>query len=155
MFTVYYSIFALSAMHHQKDLAPSAALVSVLLMFSNLATFVASSVWGWAADVLGRRVDGHSRTIALVIAPTYLLTNGYLILAIGFAVQGLFGGGDIRTERELPVRALPDRSTRDSSWLLCHQSASSSASSSLYCLDWRRRAKSWCPIFIFAYEPGG
>jgi MFS family permease len=31
-------------------------------------------------------------TIALAITPTYLFTNDYLTLAIGFSVQGLFGG---------------------------------------------------------------
>src|ERR1700693_5053443 len=49
-FTVYYSIFALFATHLQKDLALSAALVAVPLMFSNAATFVSSFLWGWVAD---------------------------------------------------------------------------------------------------------
>jgi SHS family lactate transporter-like MFS transporter len=92
-FTVYYSIFALFATHLQKDLALSAALVSVPLMFSNAATFVASFIWGRVADTLGRRWSMIiPAVIALAITPTYLLTNDYMTLAIGFAVQGLFGG---------------------------------------------------------------
>ena len=92
-FTVYYSIFALFATHLQKDLALSAALVSVPLMFSNAATFVASFIWGRVADTLGRRwAMIIPAVIALAITPTYLLTNDYMTLAIGFAVQGLFGG---------------------------------------------------------------
>src|SRR4051794_32903597 len=92
-FIVYYSIFALFATHLQKDLGLSAALVSVPLIFSNAATFVASFVWGWVADVLGRRWSMIiPAVIALLITPTYLLTNDYLTLAIGFSVQGLFGG---------------------------------------------------------------
>jgi MFS transporter, SHS family, lactate transporter len=92
-FTVYYSIFALFATHLQKDLELSAALVSVPLMFSNAATFVASFVWGWVADVFGRRwAMIIPAVIALLITPTYLLANDYLTLAIGFSVQGLFGG---------------------------------------------------------------
>jgi SHS family lactate transporter-like MFS transporter len=92
-FTVYYSIFALFATHLQKDLALSAALVSVPLMFSNAATFVASFVWGWVSDVFGRRWSMIiPAVIALLITPTYLLTNDYVTLAIGFSVQGLFGG---------------------------------------------------------------
>jgi len=92
-FTVYYSIFALFATHLQKDLALSAALVSVPLMFSNAATFAASFVWGWVADVFGRRWSMLiPAAIALLITPIYLLTSDYVLLAVGFAVQGLFGG---------------------------------------------------------------
>jgi MFS transporter, SHS family, lactate transporter len=92
-FTVYYSIFALFATHLQKDLALSAALVSVPLMFSNAATFVASFFWGRVADILGRRWSMIiPAVIALAITPIYLLTNDYMTVAIGFAVQGLFGG---------------------------------------------------------------
>jgi MFS transporter, SHS family, lactate transporter len=92
-FVVYYSIFGLFATHLQKDLALSAALVAVPLMFSNAATFAASFVWGWVADVVGRRwAMILPAIIALAVTPTYLLTNDYLTLAIGFSVQGLFGG---------------------------------------------------------------
>jgi MFS transporter, SHS family, lactate transporter len=92
-FIVYYSIFGLFATHLQKDLALSAALVSVPLIFSNAATFAASFVWGWVADVLGRRWSMIiPAAIALLITPSYLLTSDYLTLAIGFALQGLFGG---------------------------------------------------------------
>jgi SHS family lactate transporter-like MFS transporter len=92
-FTVYYSIFALFATHLQKDLALSAALVAVPLMFSNAATFVASFLWGWVSDAFGRRWSMIiPAIIALAVTPTYLFTNDYLTLAIGFSVQGLFGG---------------------------------------------------------------
>jgi SHS family lactate transporter-like MFS transporter len=92
-FVVYYSIFGLFATHLQKDLALSAALVSVPLIFSNAATFAASFVWGWVADVLGRRWSMIiPAIIALAITPFYLFTNDYLILAIAFSLQGLFGG---------------------------------------------------------------
>jgi MFS transporter, SHS family, lactate transporter len=92
-FVVYYSIFALFATHLQKDLALSAALVSVPLIFSNAATFAASFLWGWVADGVGRRWSMIiPALIALLITPSYLLTGDYLTLAIGFSVQGLFGG---------------------------------------------------------------
>jgi len=92
-FIVYYSIFGLFATHLQKDLALSAALVSVPLMFSNAATFAASFLWGWMADVVGRRwAMILPAIIALAISPFYLLTNDYLTLAIAFSLQGLFGG---------------------------------------------------------------
>jgi SHS family lactate transporter-like MFS transporter len=45
------------------------------------------------SDVFGRRWSMIiPAIIALVVTPTYLLTNDYLTLAIGFSVQGLFGG---------------------------------------------------------------
>ena len=81
-FTVYYSIFALFATHLQKDLALSAALVAVPLMFSNAATFVSSFLWGWVADAFGRRWSMIiPAIIALAVTPTYLFTNDYLTLA--------------------------------------------------------------------------
>ena len=53
-----------------------AALVSVPLMFSNAAIFAGSFLWGWMADVLGRR---WSMIIPAVIALSsrrlYLLTS--------------------------------------------------------------------------------
>jgi MFS transporter, SHS family, lactate transporter len=53
----------------------------------------ASFLWGWVADVLGRRWSMIiPATIAQLITPTYLLTSDYLTLAIGFSAQGLFGG---------------------------------------------------------------
>jgi SHS family lactate transporter-like MFS transporter len=92
-FVVYYSIFGLFATHLQKDLALSAALVSVPLMFSNAATFAASFLWGWMADVLGRRWSMIiPAVIALAITPFYLFTSDYLTMAIAFSLQGLFGG---------------------------------------------------------------
>jgi len=92
-FLVYYSIFSLFATHLQKDLALSPALVAVPLMISNGATFVASFLWGWLADVIGRRwAMIIPALIGLVIAPTYLLTSDYTIIAIGFSLQGFFAG---------------------------------------------------------------
>ena len=45
------------------------------------------------ADAFGRRwAMIIPAIIALAVTPTYLLTNDYLTLAIGFSVQGLFGG---------------------------------------------------------------
>jgi MFS transporter, SHS family, lactate transporter len=92
-FVVYYSIFGLFATHLQRDLALSAALVSVPLMFSNAATFASSFLWGWMADVLGRRWSMIiPAVIALAITPFYLFTSDYLTMAIAFSLQGLFGG---------------------------------------------------------------
>jgi SHS family lactate transporter-like MFS transporter len=45
------------------------------------------------SDAFGRRWSMIiPAIIALAVTPTYLFTNDYLTLAIGFSVQGLFGG---------------------------------------------------------------
>ena len=65
---------ALFATHLQKDLALSAALVAVPLMFSNAATFAASFLWGWVADVFGRRWS--------MIIPAIIASGGHADLSV-------------------------------------------------------------------------
>jgi MFS transporter, SHS family, lactate transporter len=92
-FVVYYSIFPLFATHLQKDLGLSPGLVSVPLMISNAATFVASFLWGWVADRLGRRwAMIIPALIGLALTPVYLLSHDYWTIMVGFSLQGLFAG---------------------------------------------------------------
>jgi SHS family lactate transporter-like MFS transporter len=92
-FVVYYSIYSLFAAHLQKDLNLSAGLVATPLAFANLAGFVAMGMWGWVADVLGRRWSMIiPAAIAVLVAPLYLLTENFTWVAVGFVVQGAFGG---------------------------------------------------------------
>jgi SHS family lactate transporter-like MFS transporter len=92
-FVVYYSIFSLFPTHLQKDLGLSPGLVAVPLIISNALTFAASFLWGWMADVIGRRwsmiIPG---LIGLVITPFYLLSTNYWVIMVGFSLQGLFAG---------------------------------------------------------------
>jgi MFS transporter, SHS family, lactate transporter len=92
-FVVYYSIWALFATHLQKDLNLSPALVATPIAIANVASFMAMGFWGWVADRIGRRwsmiIPG---AIAVLVAPLYLLTSDFTWIAIGFVLQGLFGG---------------------------------------------------------------
>jgi MFS transporter, SHS family, lactate transporter len=92
-FVLYYSLTALFATHLQKDLHLSPALVATPFLLFNLVGFVAMGFWGWVGDRLGRRwAMIIPAAIAVPLAPLYLLTTSFAIIAIGFVVQGAFGG---------------------------------------------------------------
>lgn len=51
------------------------------------------TMWGWVGDALGRRwAMIIPAAIAVALAPVYLLTTDFNWIAIGFVVQGAFGG---------------------------------------------------------------
>jgi SHS family lactate transporter-like MFS transporter len=92
-FVTYYSIYGLFATHLQKDLNLSTALVATPLALANLVGFFAMSYWGWVADKLGRRWSMIiPAAIAVPITPIYLLSTDFTWIAIGFVLQGAFGG---------------------------------------------------------------
>jgi len=92
-FVLYYSLTALFATHLQKDLGLSPALVATPFLLFNLVGFVAMGFWGWVGDALGRRwAMIIPAAIAVPLAPVYLLSTDFTWIAIGFVVQGAFGG---------------------------------------------------------------
>jgi SHS family lactate transporter-like MFS transporter len=92
-FVVYYSIYALFATHLQKDLNMGTAAVGQLLLYSNIIGFLAMSFWGYVAERLGRRwAMIIPAALAVPVAPMYLLTTDFTWIAIGFLLQGAFGG---------------------------------------------------------------
>ena len=92
-FVLYYSLTALFATHLQKDLGLTPAHVATPFLLFNLVGFAAMSFWGWTGDRLGRRwAMIIPAAIAVPIAPIYLLTTDYTWIAIGFVLQGAFGG---------------------------------------------------------------
>ena len=92
-YAVYYSIFGLFATHLQKDLHLSPGLVALPILLANLMSFFGMGFWGWTADRLGRRwAMIIPAAIAISVASLYLFTTDYARLALGFAVQGAFGG---------------------------------------------------------------
>ena len=92
-YVVHFSLTALFATHLQKDLGLSPALVAVPLLLFNLMAWFGMGFWGWTADRLGRRwAMIIPAAIAIPVAPLYLFTTDFAWLALGFAVQGAFGG---------------------------------------------------------------
>jgi MFS transporter, SHS family, lactate transporter len=92
-FITYYAIFGLFAAHLQRDLNLSTALVATPLIFANVVSFFAMSTWGWVADKWGRRWSMIiPAALAVPIAPLYLLTTDFTWVAVGFVLQGAFGG---------------------------------------------------------------
>src|SRR5215472_8759755 len=92
-FILYYSLTALFATHLQKDLHLSPALVATPFLLFNLVGFFAMGFWGWVGDQLGRRWSMIiPAAIAVPLAPVYLLHSDFTWIAIGFVVQGAFGG---------------------------------------------------------------
>ncbi len=93
-FVVYYTTFGLFATHLQKDLGFSPALVALPVALSNITGFVASGMWGWVADVWGRRAAMIiPAVIGLFLIPFYLLSSDYTITVLAFTIQGFFFGG--------------------------------------------------------------
>ena len=92
-FVLYYSLTSLFATHLQKDLHLSPALVATPFLLFNLVGFVAMGFWGWVGDRLGRRwAMIIPAAIAVPLAPFYLMTTSFTVIAVGFVVQGAFGG---------------------------------------------------------------
>jgi SHS family lactate transporter-like MFS transporter len=92
-FTVYYSIFGLFATYLTGELHLTPSQVGWPLVFSNGLTFLASFLWGTLADRIGRRwAMIIPAVIGAAIAPVYLLTTDYTILAVAFSIQGAFAG---------------------------------------------------------------
>ena len=86
-FVVYYSIFALFATHLQKDLHFTPAQVATPIAIGNLVAFLAMGFWGWVADRFGRRWSIIiPATIAIFVAPVYLLTDDFSWIVAGFLV---------------------------------------------------------------------
>jgi SHS family lactate transporter-like MFS transporter len=82
------------ATHLQRDLHFSPALVALPVALSNITGFVASGLWGWVADLIGRRwAMILPALIGLLIVPFYLLTSDYTLTVVAFTVQGFFFGG--------------------------------------------------------------
>ena len=85
----------------------------------NLVGFVAMGFWGWVGDRLGRRwAMIIPAAIAVPLAPVYLLSTDFTWIAIGFVVQGAFGGALVQPIAELSVRAVPHRGAGDGKRLL-------------------------------------
>ncbi|MDE2006910.1 MAG: MFS transporter [Rhodospirillales bacterium] len=92
-FVIYYTVFGLFAVHLQKDLHFGPEAVALPLALTNIATFLASGMWGWVSDKLGRRWGMIiPALLGVLITPIYLFPSSYLMLVVAFTLQGFFLG---------------------------------------------------------------
>src|SRR5690606_27019306 len=78
----------------QKELGWTPAQVSFPLFWANILVFFSCAFWGAASDRIGRRPALMIPcTIAIFVAPTYLVTTDPLWVSAGFLLMGLVVGG--------------------------------------------------------------
>ena len=93
-FITYYSINSLFAAHLQADLHMSPALIATPIAIANLLAFIGSTLCGWFSERIGRRwAMILPALLAIPLAPIYLFTGNFAIMAVAFALQGLAGSG--------------------------------------------------------------
>jgi len=92
-FVIYYSVYGMFATHLQKDLHLGAGMVAMPIAMANLVAFLASGLWGYAADIFGRRwAMIIPAVIGAAVTPFYLFPQSYHIVAGAFILQGAFLG---------------------------------------------------------------
>ena len=94
-FVTYYTVFGLFPTHLQKDLHFDPGTVALPIALANVATFISSCFFGYAADRIGRRwAMIIPALIGILITPFYLgfFTTSYPILVLTFTIQGFFVG---------------------------------------------------------------
>ena len=93
-FITFYSINSLFAAHLQADLHMSPALIATPIAIANLLAFFASAFCGWFSERIGRRwAMILPALLAIPLAPIYLFTGNFAIMAVAFSLQGLAGSG--------------------------------------------------------------
>jgi MFS transporter, SHS family, lactate transporter len=98
-FILGYSIGGLFPTYLQKDLHLSPGLVALPVMLQSVVFFLSGSLWGFAADRIGRRwAIVIPALLTIPIAPLYLMTQNYTVIVVFFALQGAFGGGGMHVQ---------------------------------------------------------
>ena len=98
-FVIYYANYALFATHLQLDLHLSPALVALPIAIANTLFFLSSIFWGWVAERLGRRwAIVIPAALGVPTAFLYLMTQDYMLVVIGFGLQGMFACGGMHAQ---------------------------------------------------------
>jgi MFS transporter, SHS family, lactate transporter len=93
-FVTYYSINSLFAAHLQADLHMSPASIATPIAIANLLAFISSASCGWFSERIGRRWAMILPALLVIpLAPIYLFTGNFAIMAVAFSLQGLAGSG--------------------------------------------------------------
>jgi MFS transporter, SHS family, lactate transporter len=98
-FVLYYANYALFATHLQLDLHLSPALVALPIALANTLFFLSSALWGWVAEVAGRRTAILiPAVLGIPTAFLYLWVQDYNWIVVGFALQGMFACGGMHVQ---------------------------------------------------------
>ncbi len=120
----YYSIWALFAVHLQKDLGLPPMMTGLPLALANILAFLAMAFWGYAGDRIGRRWSMIIPAfIGIFITPTYLLTTDPTYILCGFLLQSLFAGAMYSQMPSLLTERFPTEIRATASAFCFHQAA--------------------------------
>jgi SHS family lactate transporter-like MFS transporter len=93
-FICWYSINALFPTYLLKELHLSPALLATPIALSNLLAFCSATFWGWLSDRIGRRFAMIlPALLAIPLAPFYLFSSNFTVIAVAFTLQGFAGTG--------------------------------------------------------------
>jgi len=123
-FCVYYSIWALFQTYLRTELKWTPGQIWWPLFWANIVVFAGSGIWGWIADILGRRWGIIiPAVIALLITPIYLISTDFYVVTIAFIVQGLFGGSIYGQNPSYLSERFPTEVRATASGFVYHQGA--------------------------------
>jgi SHS family lactate transporter-like MFS transporter len=93
-FVTYYSINSLFPAHLQTDLKLSPAAIATPVAIANLLAFFSSTFCGYLSDRIGRRWAMILPALAVIpLAPFYLFSSSFAVIAVAFVLQGIAGSG--------------------------------------------------------------
>jgi len=123
-FCVYYSIWSVFSTYLQKELSWTPLMVATPVFWGNIVVFAGNSLWGFVADVWGRRpgiiVPG---LIGIFITPLYLLTTDPIYIVSAFIVQGIFAGAIYGQMPSYLAERFPTEVRATASGFIFHQGA--------------------------------
>jgi len=92
-FCAYYSTWALFQTYLRTQLNWTPRQIWWPLFWANIIVVVGSAIWGYVADIWGRRpAIIIPAGIAFFLTPLYLLPVNFYVVTTFFVLQGLFGG---------------------------------------------------------------
>jgi SHS family lactate transporter-like MFS transporter len=69
-------------------------MIATPVALANLLAFISSASWGWMADRIGRRwAMIFPALFAIPLAPFYLFSPNFTVIAIAYVLQGFAGSG--------------------------------------------------------------
>ena len=123
-FCVYYSIWALFSTYLQKELNWTPLMVATPVFWGNIVIFAGNSLWGFVADIWGRRpAIIVPAMIGIFITPLYLLTSVPEYIVSAFIAQGIFAGSIYGQMPSYLAERFPTEVRATASGFVFHQGA--------------------------------